>query len=60
MNSESAKTIHLSLALAEVNQILDALGQQPYARVFQLVHRIQQQAEQQLTTAGAEERPSRT
>jgi hypothetical protein len=40
--------IELQLALAEVNQILDALGDKPYKTVFQLIIKIQQQAENQL------------
>ncbi len=48
MNNES-RTVELSLTLAEVNQILDALGTQPYVRVFQLIGKIQQQAEGQLS-----------
>lgn len=48
MNTES-KTVELSLTLAEVNQILEALGNQPYVRVFQIIGKIQQQVEGQLT-----------
>jgi len=40
--------IKLQLALAEVNQILDVLGNHPYKEVYQLIARIQQQAEAQL------------
>lgn len=40
--------IQLTLELSEINQILDALGNQPYAQVFQLINKIQAQAEQQL------------
>lgn len=42
------QTIHLTLTLPEVNQLLDALGQKPYVEVYQLVAKIQQQAEAQL------------
>ena len=38
----------LTLTLAEINQILEALGQKPYQDVFQLVSKIQQQAQAQL------------
>lgn len=48
MNDES-KTVGLSLSLAEINQILEALGNQPYVRVFQLIGKIQQQVEGQLS-----------
>lgn len=42
--------IQLELNLNEVNQILEALGHQPYKDVFQLVIKIQQQAGSQLNT----------
>ena len=38
----------LELELAEINTILGALGAQPYTQVFQLVTKIQQQAQEQL------------
>ena len=41
--------IQLKLTLAEVNQILDALGEKSYKQVYQLVIKIQQQAESQLS-----------
>lgn len=37
-------TIQLSLTLEETNTVLEALGQMPYARVYLLIARIQQQA----------------
>ena len=40
--------ITLTLSLAEANQILEALGQQPYVRVYELIGKIQQQAQVQL------------
>jgi hypothetical protein len=40
--------IQLSLTLAEINQILDALGEKSYKQVFQLIIKLQQQAEAQL------------
>jgi len=40
--------IRLVLTLAEINQILAALGSQPYKDVFTLVSKIQQQAQTQL------------
>ena len=45
---KNAKTIRLILELSEVNKILEALGQQPYATVYQLISKIQQQAAEQL------------
>ena len=38
----------MELTLAEVNQILDALGEKSYKQVYQLILKIQQQAESQL------------
>ena len=43
--------IQLSLSVEEVNLILEALGQQPYAKVYQLIGKIQQQAETQIREA---------
>lgn len=42
------KVITLKLSVEEANQILDALGQQPFVKVHQLIAKIQQQAESQL------------
>lgn len=46
----STKKIHLDLNLDETNLILEALGQQPFARVYALIGRIQEQAREQLNT----------
>ena len=40
--------IFIQLTLAEINQILDALGGLPYRQVYQLVAKIQRQGEAQL------------
>jgi hypothetical protein len=40
--------IKLALTLDEVNQILSSLGSQPYKDVFQLVSKIQKQAQVEL------------
>jgi hypothetical protein len=40
--------IELKLTIEEVNQILAALGTQPYQDVYALVNNIQQQAQSQL------------
>jgi hypothetical protein len=40
--------VQLQLTLAEVNQILEALGDKSYKQVYQLIIKIQQQAENQL------------
>ena len=37
-----------TLTLEEANQILDALGQQPFKQVFGLIGKIQQQASNQM------------
>jgi hypothetical protein len=41
--------IKLTLSLAEVNQVLEALGQMPYIQVYELISSIQQQAQPQLS-----------
>jgi hypothetical protein len=46
--------IQLTLTLAEVNQILAALGEKSYKEVFQLVSKIQAQASGQLNAAQAQ------
>ncbi len=45
--------IQLQLTVAEVNQILEALGNQAYKEVFQLIGKIQAQASAQLNAAQA-------
>lgn len=42
------KTLQLELTIEEVNHILDALGNQPFKSVFQLINKIQNQAAKQL------------
>lgn len=42
------RKIQLTVTLPQVNQILEALGRQPYAEVYELIDQIQQQAAQQL------------
>jgi hypothetical protein len=44
------KPIKLELSIDETNLILEALGQLPFARVFTLIGRIQEQARAQLQT----------
>lgn len=48
----SEPTIHLELSIAEVNLILDALGDQPFKAVYGLVSRLQNQAQSQLSPSG--------
>ncbi len=42
------KPIQIDLTLSEVNQILEGLGQLPYIQVYQLIGKVQQQAQAQL------------
>ena len=46
----SVQQLTLNLTIDEINVILDALGQRPYAEVFQLVEKIQAQSQAQLQT----------
>lgn len=47
MNSQTQQ-LSLNLTIAEINAILDALGQRPYAEVFPLVDKIKAQSQAQL------------
>ena len=49
MAHDTNKPLQLTLTVTDINQILEALGQLPYARVYQLIGRIQQQAGAQLS-----------
>jgi hypothetical protein len=40
--------ITLKLTIPEVNQILDSLGRLPYAEVYELIGKLQRQAQQQI------------
>jgi hypothetical protein len=42
------KQIKLELSVDQVNTILQALGNEPFVRVHELINTIQQQAQQQL------------
>lgn len=44
------QSIKINLTLQEANQILDALGGLPFRDVYQLINKIQNQAEAQLQT----------
>ncbi|MFJ4831905.1 hypothetical protein ACIP79_18620 [Streptomyces sp. NPDC088747] len=46
-------TLTLELSLDEANLVLEALGQLPYARVYQFIDRIQEEARTQLAHPGA-------
>lgn len=41
-------SLHFQLNLQEVNQVLHALGEQPYAQVHKLIDKIRAQADPQL------------
>jgi hypothetical protein len=45
------RDIALTLAIGDVNLILEALGNLPFARVYALVGQIQEQAGPQITSA---------
>lgn len=40
--------ISINLTIEELNKILESLGERPYVEVFQLINKIQAQAEAQL------------
>ncbi|HMQ64277.1 MAG TPA: hypothetical protein PKE06_26575 [Flavilitoribacter sp.] len=42
------KDLTLTVTIDEANQILDALGDKPFAQVFRLIQKIQEQATAQL------------
>jgi hypothetical protein len=42
------QTIKLNLTLEEINTVLEALGQMPYVRVYQLIPKLQRQTAPQL------------
>lgn len=53
MNQTAAnsKEINFRLTVAEANLILQAVGELPFAKVYQLVTKLQQQAAEQLGPA---------
>lgn len=44
------KNLNLNLTIEEINLILEALGSQPYSKVFPLVSKIHLQASEQINT----------
>jgi hypothetical protein len=50
VNANIQQQLSLNLTIAKINAILDALGQRPYAEVFQLVEKIKAQSQAQLET----------
>jgi hypothetical protein len=49
------ETIKLSFSLEEVNKIMEALGQMPFAQVHKLIGQIHESASQQLQAGRAKE-----
>jgi hypothetical protein len=47
--------VKLTLSLREINQILEALGNQSYVSVFELVANIQEQVQTQMKNTGTVE-----
>ena len=52
------KEIELKLTVAEVNGVLQALGQMPFAQVSTLIQKIQQQAAPQVQAPAEEQTES--
>lgn len=48
----------LQLSVDEANLLLEALGQMPFTRVYELIGKIQQQAQAQLAGAPAQHGPA--
>lgn len=49
------KTVNLQLSIDEANLILEALGNLPFLKVYTLIAKIQDQANQQLRANGGSE-----
>ena len=47
------KAINLHVSIDETNLILEALGNLPFVKVFELIRKLQEQASQQLAVDGA-------
>lgn len=54
------KELTLTLSIDEVNIVLEALGEMPFSKVFQLIDNIQRQAAQQLQPANGQHQPAVT
>lgn len=52
------QNLRFELSIDDVNLILESLGQLPFARVYSLIGRIQEQARAQLPGAGEQGEPS--
>lgn len=51
----SIKTITLQITIDQTNLVLEALGQQPFVKVYELIASIQAQAKRQLDDDGAQQ-----
>ncbi|MCB9761847.1 MAG: hypothetical protein H6739_18600 [Alphaproteobacteria bacterium] len=51
--------LKLTLSVDEVNTILEALGNMPYAKVYQIIVGIQRQAQEQLNPEKGDDFPPR-
>ncbi|WP_437719890.1 hypothetical protein [Sorangium sp. So ce861] len=54
------REIHFSVTVDEANLILEGVGLLPFARVYALVAKVQQQAREQLGSKPAQEEPDAT
>lgn len=52
MNEPQELTLNLELTITEINTVLGALAQRPYAEVAGLFAKVQQQAQSQLPPPG--------
>lgn len=52
--------INLRVNLDQVNLILEALGEKPFIKVFELINAIQTQAKQQLADAAPASEPAQS
>ena len=46
------KELNIKLTINELNLVLEALGNLPYIRVYELINEIQQQAKKQIDESG--------
>jgi|GEM_PF-2256353 hypothetical protein len=54
MNTKEPQKITFNITLEEANTIFKALGKQPFAEVFELIGKLNEQANQQLTDNNTE------
>jgi hypothetical protein len=59
-SGEEVRELELSVTVDEVNLILEGVGLLPFARVYALVAKLQQQAREQLGGKPAQEEPDAT